>query len=82
MVAYFTASLENPTSPYEVAKTVHDIVDGRSTRLRNPTGKDGAKLLEWRKSKTDEEWVDMGAASDAEWVADAKRITGIEAKIS
>jgi len=81
MVAYFTASLENPTSPFEVAKTVHDIIDGQSTKLRNPTGKDGAKLIQWRKSKTDEEWVNLGAASDAEWVADAKKITGIEAKI-
>jgi NAD(P)-dependent dehydrogenase (short-subunit alcohol dehydrogenase family) len=46
MVAYFTASLEDPTSPFEVAKTVHEIVDGRSIKLRNPTGKDGAKLIQ------------------------------------
>lgn len=82
MVAYFTASLKNPTSPFEVAKTVEDIVNGKSSKLRNPTGNDGAQLIQWRKSKTDEQWVSLGRASDAEWVADAKRITGVEADLT
>jgi hypothetical protein len=49
--AYFVAPLSKPTSPFEVAKTIQDIVDGKSTKLRNPTGADGAKLIQWRKSK-------------------------------
>jgi hypothetical protein len=76
--AYFVASLSKPTSPFEVAKTIQDIVDGKSTKHRNPTGADGAKLIQWRKSKTDEEWVSLGAASDAEWVADAKKDMGMD----
>jgi NAD(P)-dependent dehydrogenase (short-subunit alcohol dehydrogenase family) len=82
MLAYFDASLEDPTSPLEVAETVQEIVDGRSLRLRNPSGRDGAKMLQWRKTKTDEEWIDLAAASDAEWAADVKRTTGVEAKLS
>jgi hypothetical protein len=53
-----------------------------SSFVNTDNRKDGAKLIQWRKTKTDEEWVNLGAASDAEWVADAKKITGIEAKIS
>ena len=79
--AYFAASLSNPTSPFEVAKTIQDIVDGKSTKLRNPSGADGASLINWRKSKTDEEWVGLGSASDAEWVADARKNTGLDVKL-
>jgi NAD(P)-dependent dehydrogenase (short-subunit alcohol dehydrogenase family) len=78
MRAYFAASLKTHTSPFEVAKTVQDIVDGKSSKLRNPAGSDGAKLIQWRKSKTDEEWASLGAASDAEWVADAKKNMGVD----
>jgi NAD(P)-dependent dehydrogenase (short-subunit alcohol dehydrogenase family) len=76
--AYFAASLSKPTSPFEVAKTIQDIVDGKSTKLRNPSGADGASLIKWRKSKTDEEWVGLGSASDAEWAADAKKNMGLD----
>ena len=82
MVAYFTASLKTPTSPFEVARTVQDIVDGRSSKLRNPTGHDGVKLIQWRKNKTDEQWVNLGAASDAEWLEDAKKNMGIDVNLT
>ncbi|WP_426439657.1 SDR family oxidoreductase [Bradyrhizobium genosp. P] len=79
--AYFAASLSNPTSPFEVAKTIQDIVDGKSVKLRNPTGADGASFINWRKNKTDEEWVALGAASDDEWVADVKKNMGMDVKL-
>lgn len=82
MLAYFDASLEDPTSPLEVAETVQEIVDGQTLRLRNPSGRDRAKMLRWRKSKTDEQWLDLAVASDAEWTADVKRMTGVEVKLS
>ena len=81
MGALFAASLSNPTSPFEVAKTIQDIVDGNSTKLRNPSGADGALLINWRKNKTDEEWVSLGAASDAEWAADVKKNLGADVKL-
>ncbi|HVI79416.1 MAG TPA: SDR family oxidoreductase [Candidatus Acidoferrum sp.] len=82
MVAYFTTSLQTPTSPFEVAKTIQDIVDGKNSSFRNPTGHDGAKLIRWRKNKTDEEWARLGAASDGEWVADLKKNMGMDVKLS
>ena len=79
--ALFAASLKTPTSPFEVAKTIRDIVDGTSSRLRYPAGSDGAALIQWRKSKTDEEWVNLGAASDAEWEADVERNLRLDVKL-
>ena len=32
----FIESLKTPTSPFEVAKVIQDIVEGRRTKLRNP----------------------------------------------
>jgi NAD(P)-dependent dehydrogenase (short-subunit alcohol dehydrogenase family) len=76
--AYFAAALKTPSSPFEVANTVRDVVDGKSSKFRNTTGSDGAKLILRRKGKTDEEWVSLGAASDATWVADVKKYIGID----
>lgn len=80
IAAYFMASLSKPTSPFAVADAIKDIVDGKSTKLRNPAGADGAALINWRKSKTDEEWVALGAATDDEWIADAKKHFGMDIK--
>jgi NAD(P)-dependent dehydrogenase (short-subunit alcohol dehydrogenase family) len=79
--AYLAASLSKPTSPFEVAKTIQDIVDGKRTKLRNPAGADGASFIKWRKSKTDEQWVGLGAATDAEWAADVKKNFGVDLKL-
>jgi NAD(P)-dependent dehydrogenase (short-subunit alcohol dehydrogenase family) len=79
--ALFTESLKTPTSPFEVAKVIEDIVDGRSTKLRNPAGPDSNNFIQWRKKKTDEEWVTFGASDDAEWAADIKKNIGLNIKL-
>jgi NAD(P)-dependent dehydrogenase (short-subunit alcohol dehydrogenase family) len=79
--ALFAASLKIPTSPFEVARTIQDIVDGQSPVLRHPAGPDGAALIQWRKGKTDEEWVNLGAATDAEWAADLKKSMGLDVNL-
>ena len=76
--AFFEASLKTPTSPFVVAEQIRDIVGGTSWQLRYPAGPDAATLIKWRRDKTDEEWVNLGAASDAEWAADAKKILGLD----
>jgi hypothetical protein len=81
LLAYFDGSLEDPTSPSEIAETVLEVISGRSQTLRNPAGRDGARMLHWRKTKTDEAWVNSATASDADWVADVKRSTGVVAKL-
>lgn len=81
MVAYFAASLETPASPFEVARTIQDIVDGKSSKLRDPAGADGAKLIQWRKSKTDEERASLGRQLMLKGAADAKKHLGVDVKL-
>jgi NAD(P)-dependent dehydrogenase (short-subunit alcohol dehydrogenase family) len=76
--AFFEASLRSPTSPFVVAEQIRDIVGGTSWQLRYPTGRGAATLIKWRRDKTDEQWVNLGVASDAEWAADAKSFLGLD----
>ena len=64
-----------------MAKVIQDVVDGRSTKLRNPAGPDGNDFIQWRNKKTDEEWVRFGASDDAEWAADIKKNLGLDIKL-
>jgi NAD(P)-dependent dehydrogenase (short-subunit alcohol dehydrogenase family) len=81
MVALFTAALKTPASPFTVAETICDIVRGKSGQLRYPAGPDGAALLQWRQAKTDEEWVNLGAATDADFAADLKKNLGLDVSL-
>ena len=72
--------LEARTSPFAVAATIRDIVDGNPA-LRHPSGPDAATLIRWRKAKTDEEWVNLASASDAEWTADGRDNLQIDMKL-
>jgi NAD(P)-dependent dehydrogenase (short-subunit alcohol dehydrogenase family) len=65
--ALFAQSLTNPTSPYIVGEKIREIVDGDSWQLRYPVGPDAVPFLKWRASKTDEEVVNLGGASDEEF---------------
>ncbi len=70
--AYVAAALRNPISPFVVAEQIRDIVNSDSLQLRHPSGPDAALLIEWRRSKSDEEWIALGAASDDQLLAEAK----------
>jgi NAD(P)-dependent dehydrogenase (short-subunit alcohol dehydrogenase family) len=76
--ALFAASLSKPISPYVVGEQIREIVDGDSWRLRYLVGPDAAPLIKWRASKTDEEIVAGGAASDEEYKAGVKRDFGFD----
>lgn len=78
LTALFTALMTPPTSPYVVGEQIRDIVESDSWRLRYPTGRDAPIFLKWRASKSDEEWVALGAASDAEGSAEVKRQFGLD----
>ena len=75
--AFFAKSLTNPTSPYVVGDKIREIIDGDSWQLRYPVGPDAVPFLNWGASKTDEEMVNLGAASDAEFILLAKRESGL-----
>jgi len=81
LTAFMTESLKAETSPFVVASTIKDIVDGKSTRLRNPSGPDAAPSIEGRLAMSDEEWVGLGAASNQEWAAEIKRVLGLDLKL-
>jgi NAD(P)-dependent dehydrogenase (short-subunit alcohol dehydrogenase family) len=78
MGALFAASLKTPASPFTVAETIREIVEGSGGQLRYPAGPDGAVLLRWRQGKTDEEWVNLWAASDVIFAADLKKNLGLD----
>src|SRR5256885_858294 len=58
----FTASLKQPAQPSLVADKVREIIESGTWQLRHPVGPDALPFLSWRKSMTDEEWVDLNAA--------------------
>jgi NAD(P)-dependent dehydrogenase (short-subunit alcohol dehydrogenase family) len=77
IAAIFAASLQNPTSPFLVAETIREIVDGGSWQLRYPVGPDAAPLLAKRAAMTDEEWIaDQGNRDDAQWTARFEKAFG------
>ncbi len=78
----FTASLENPTSPKFVADTILAVAESDDWKLRHPVGPDAAPFLEWRKSMSDEEWVDWNAATDEEWYDNVQQTFGLNARVT
>jgi len=81
MAAWFAAALAKAASPFDVAATILGIVDGKTSKLRHPAGPDGDTMLQWRRNTTDEEWVDLGGASDAEWAAEIDKNLGLAVKL-
>ena len=79
--ALFTASLTKPTSPYLVGEQIRQIVDGNSWQLRYPVGPDAVPFLNWRASKTDEQMVEFGGATDDEFQRLSKQDFGLDVKL-
>jgi len=73
----FAASLKQPGQPSLVAEKVREIIDSGTWQLRHPVGPDALPLLGWRKSMTDEEWVDLSAADDDTWYNRVERDFGM-----
>jgi NAD(P)-dependent dehydrogenase (short-subunit alcohol dehydrogenase family) len=81
LMAMFSASLTNPTSPYVVGEQIRQIVDGDSWQLRYPSGPDAVPFLKWRAGKTDEEFVNLGGESDADYKARVRREFGLDVNL-
>jgi NAD(P)-dependent dehydrogenase (short-subunit alcohol dehydrogenase family) len=63
----FTAALKNPAPPSWVAERILAIIESGTWQLRHPVGPDAEPFLAWRKSMTDEEWVNLHGADDDTW---------------
>jgi NAD(P)-dependent dehydrogenase (short-subunit alcohol dehydrogenase family) len=67
--ALFSKSLENPVPPSLVAEKILEVAQSKSWQLRHPVGPDAAGFLEWRKSMSDEDWIEMNGGDDATFFA-------------
>jgi NAD(P)-dependent dehydrogenase (short-subunit alcohol dehydrogenase family) len=65
--ALFTASLKNPVPPSMVAQKILEVAESGTRQLRHLVGPDAAAFLEWRKSFSDEDWVELHASDDETW---------------
>jgi NAD(P)-dependent dehydrogenase (short-subunit alcohol dehydrogenase family) len=63
----FSASLKNPVPPSLVAKKILEIAENGTWTLRHPVGPDALPLLQWRKTMSDEKWVELNASDDETW---------------
>lgn len=59
-----TTLRDAPVPPSLVADKILKIAQSDSWQLRYPVGPDAVPLIEWRKSMSDEQWVDVHAADD------------------
>ena len=63
----FEESLAHPTPPSLVAEIIRNIVESGTWQLRHTAGPDAEPFLGWRKSMTDEQWVEWAALEDDAW---------------
>ncbi len=76
----FSASLQTPTPPTLVAEKILEISENNYWKLRYPVGPDAEPFIQWRKSMTDEQWVDWNAANDEVWYEAVQNTFGLNAK--
>jgi NAD(P)-dependent dehydrogenase (short-subunit alcohol dehydrogenase family) len=69
IAAWGSTSLQKPVPPSLVAQKILEVADSSTWQLRHLVGPDTVPLIEMRKRMTDEEWVEMWAASDATFFA-------------
>ena len=60
-----------------MAQKILEIIESGTWQLRHPVGPDAVPFLDWRKSMTDEDWVDLHAADDEAWYQRMERDTGL-----
>ena len=53
-----------PVSPKVVATKVLEVAKNETWQLRHPVGPDALPLIAWRKSMSDEDWIDLHSADD------------------
>jgi NAD(P)-dependent dehydrogenase (short-subunit alcohol dehydrogenase family) len=82
MNAMFDALQKLQIPPSVVADKIVEIVQTKTWKLRHPTGQDSEPVLQYRASKSDEEWINLHAMeSDAEFAAIVKRDMGLDLEL-
>ena len=78
----FRASLKTPTEATLVADKIFEVAESDTWKLRHPVGPDAIPFLEWRKSLTDEEWIDWHAMEDDAWYEAVQTDFGLDARVN
>jgi NAD(P)-dependent dehydrogenase (short-subunit alcohol dehydrogenase family) len=79
MFDFYAAGLANATDPFEVAAVVYEAITSETRRLRYPCSWGGPEIIRGRRAMTDEDWVNLGAASDdAEYRQRFKAAFGVD----
>jgi NAD(P)-dependent dehydrogenase (short-subunit alcohol dehydrogenase family) len=82
MNAMFDALQKLQIPPSVVADKIVEIVRTKTSKLRHPTGPDSEPVLQYRASKSDEEWINLHAMeSDAEFAEIVKRDMGLDLEL-
>jgi NAD(P)-dependent dehydrogenase (short-subunit alcohol dehydrogenase family) len=76
----FTASLKTPTPPTLVADKILEISESNTWKLRHPIGPDAEPFIAWRKSMSDEEWINWNSVNDEDWYNSVERDFGLNAR--
>jgi NAD(P)-dependent dehydrogenase (short-subunit alcohol dehydrogenase family) len=76
----FSASLKTPTPPSLVANKILEISENNTWKLRHPVGPDAEPFIAWRKSMSDEEWVNWNSVNDEDWYNSVERDFGLNAR--
>jgi len=76
----FRASLKTPTEATLVADKIFEVAESDSWKFRHPVGPDAIPFIEWRKSLTDEEWIDWHAMEDDAWYEAVETNFGLDAR--
>jgi NAD(P)-dependent dehydrogenase (short-subunit alcohol dehydrogenase family) len=79
--ALFAASLAKPTPPSLVGDAIRDLLASDRPRLRYPVGPDAEPWIRARANKTDEQMVQEGNETDAEFAVRVKRELGVDVKL-
>jgi NAD(P)-dependent dehydrogenase (short-subunit alcohol dehydrogenase family) len=67
--ALYVGALKDPIPPSVVAGKILEVAASGTWKLRHPASPDAAGFLEWRKTMTDEAWIEMNAGDDAAFFA-------------
>lgn len=80
LAGLFSASLKTPTPPTLVADKILEVVESGTWKLRHPVGPDAEPFIQWRKSMTDEQWIDWSACSNEDWYTSVEQDFGLNAR--
>lgn len=80
VASLFATALRTPVPPAVIADKILEIAAGATAQRRHPVGPDAAPFLGWRRSMSDEAWIELGALDDAAWYDRIEADFGMDAR--